>query len=111
MITNPLRQVNARDRLYGLMASGQIDPTICSHIHLANNVKCNSIGCEDCLRDNIDYLNIRICLICGHVGCCDDSPARHATKHFEETGHPLVQSFNPGETWVYCYLDDAIVTN
>lgn len=111
MITNPERQVFARDRLYGLMAEGKVDLSVCSHLHLANNVSCNAGGCEDCMKMGTEWINIRICLVCGHVACCDDSPYQHASKHYQETGHPLIQSFNPGETWVYCYEDDVIVTN
>jgi uncharacterized UBP type Zn finger protein len=52
------------------------------------------------------WLHLRLCESCGHVGCCDSSPNRHATKHFRETGHPVVRSFEPGEDWGYCYADD-----
>ena len=63
-------------------------------------------GCEECLRDGGVWLHLRICLTCGHVGCCDDSPSRHATAHARATAHPLIRSLEPGEEWSYCYLDD-----
>ena len=63
-------------------------------------------GCEDCLRDGGKWLHLRICLMCGHVGCCDDSPNRHATAHYDETGHPIIHSLEPGEAWSWCYVDD-----
>ena len=64
-------------------------------------------GCEDCLRDGGVWLHLRICLNCGHVGCCDDSPNRHASKHAEAAEHPLIHSLEPGEDWSYCFIDDV----
>ena len=66
-------------------------------------------GCEDCLRTGGEWVHLRLCLSCGHVGCCDSSPNRHATKHAGESGHPIVRSFEPGESWRWCYVDEAIV--
>ena len=63
-------------------------------------------GCVDCLAMGSAWLHLRICLECGHVGCCDDSPNRHATKHARATGHPVIASAEPGERWLYCYPDD-----
>jgi uncharacterized UBP type Zn finger protein len=64
-------------------------------------------GCQDCLADGGRWLHLRVCLTCGRIGCCDESPGRHATKHFEATGHPIMTSAEPGETWVWCYADEA----
>jgi uncharacterized UBP type Zn finger protein len=64
-------------------------------------------GCEDCLREGGVWLHLRICLECGHVGCCDDSPNRHATQHHHATGHPLIHSLEPGENWSWCFLDEV----
>jgi uncharacterized UBP type Zn finger protein len=63
-------------------------------------------GCEDCLRIGGKWLHLRICLTCGHVGCCDSSPNRHATAHFRETSHPIMRSLQPGEDWSWCYADE-----
>ena len=63
-------------------------------------------GCEECLREGGVWLHLRICLSCGHVGCCDDSPNRHATAHFHDSAHPLIRSLEPGEEWVWCYFDE-----
>ncbi|HEV2591716.1 MAG TPA: UBP-type zinc finger domain-containing protein [Gaiellaceae bacterium] len=63
-------------------------------------------GCEDCLRTGDKWLHLRICLSCGHVGCCDDSPNRHATAHFHAGGHPIIRSLEPGEEWCWCYRDE-----
>ena len=62
-------------------------------------------GCEDCLREGIQWLHLRICLECGHVGCCDDSPEQHATRHFQDSGHPIIRSLESGEEWSWCNID------
>jgi uncharacterized UBP type Zn finger protein len=63
-------------------------------------------GCEECLREGGKWLHLRICLTCGHVGCCDDSPSRHATAHHHATAHPIIRSLEPGERWSWCYVDE-----
>jgi uncharacterized UBP type Zn finger protein len=63
-------------------------------------------GCEECLKVGDPWLHLRICLVCGKVGCCDDSPNKHATAHAKESGHPLIRSLEPGEEWSWCYVDD-----
>jgi uncharacterized UBP type Zn finger protein len=62
-------------------------------------------GCPECLAIGSPWLHLRICLTCGHVGCCDSSPNRHASRHFRATGHPIMTSAEPGETWVWCFVD------
>jgi uncharacterized UBP type Zn finger protein len=64
-------------------------------------------GCEECIKIGQKWVHLRKCLICGHVGCCDQSIGKHATAHFHETGHPVIRSAEPGENWKYCYSDDA----
>ena len=64
-------------------------------------------GCEDCLLTGDKWLHLRICLSCGHVGCCDNSPNRHATAHAHAAPHPIIRSLEPGEEWFYCYDDDV----
>ena len=64
-------------------------------------------GCEECLAIGQRWVHLRKCLDCGHVGCCDDSIGKHATKHAHETGHHVIRSFEPGEEWRYCYADAA----
>jgi uncharacterized UBP type Zn finger protein len=63
-------------------------------------------GCSECLRIGASWVHLRMCMICGEVGCCDSSPNRHATKHARATGHPVISSREPGEEWFYCYPDD-----
>jgi uncharacterized UBP type Zn finger protein len=78
----------------------------CSHIELINNVVPHTNGCEECLQSGDEWVHLRICKTCGHVGCCDISKNKHAAKHFHSTGHPIIQSFEPGEGWGYCYIDN-----
>ena len=66
-------------------------------------------GCEDCLRVGSVWVHLRLCLTCGHVGCCDSSPLRHARAHALSSDHPIVKSFEPGEDWRWCYLDEQYV--
>lgn len=79
----------------------------CEHISTIGPVTPSSDGCEGCLKMGGQWLHLRLCKNCGHVGCCDQSPNRHATKHFHATGHPMIKSFQPGEDWGYCYIDEA----
>src|SRR5918998_2027878 len=66
-------------------------------------------GCEECLRIGSPWVHLRLCLTCGHVGCCDSSPNRHARGHAGVIGHPIVRSAEPGESWVYCFADDRML--
>lgn len=79
----------------------------CEHVAGLVAVKPSSDGCEDCLKIGGRWLHLRLCENCGHIGCCDQSPNRHATKHFQSSGHPIIKSFQPDEEWGYCYIDDA----
>jgi uncharacterized UBP type Zn finger protein len=67
-------------------------------------------GCEECLEMGSPWCHLRICLSCGHVGCCDSSPNRHATKHSEESGHPIMRSAQPGEDWAWCFVDRQMLS-
>jgi CPA1 family monovalent cation:H+ antiporter len=66
-------------------------------------------GCAECLAMGSRWVQLRECLTCGHVGCCDSSPHRHATAHFHTTRHPIIRSFQPGESWRWCYVDERVV--
>ena len=66
-------------------------------------------GCADCLAAGDQWLHLRICLECGKVGCCDDSPNRHATQHARESGHPIIRSLEPGEVWSWCFEDELLM--
>ncbi len=80
---------------------------ICTHLDTVNvtQLPYEVDGCEDCLAIGGLWLHLRICLECGHVGCCDDSPNRHATAHHHATSHPIIRSIEPGEEWSWCYVD------
>ena len=84
----------------------------CSHIAAVTvtELPAESAGCEDCLRDGGAWVHLRICLSCGHVGCCDSSPKRHASAHHLSSGHPLIRSIEPGETWNWCFEDQVAIS-
>lgn len=83
--------------------------TTCSHSNLIRQVTPSAVGCEDCLAIGDTWVHLRICQTCGHVGCCNSSKNKHATKHFQTTGHPIVKSFEPGESWGWCYVDQDFI--
>ena len=80
----------------------------CAHLDQIADVTPSSEGCEDCLRSGGSWVHLRMCMVCGHIGCCDQSPNRHATADFHASQHPLIQSYEPGEDWWYCYPDDLM---
>jgi uncharacterized UBP type Zn finger protein len=84
----------------------------CSHVTSETPRKAHrpAKGCEDCLKIGGTWVHLRICLTCGHVGCCDSSPHKHATAHFRGTRHPVITSGEAGETWAYCYADDQFLS-
>jgi len=82
-------------------------PQTCTHLDQIQQVEPSSTGCEDCLAaGRRDWVHLRVCQRCGHVGCCDNSPMRHATAHFTAATHPIIRSYEPGEDWYWCYRDD-----
>jgi uncharacterized UBP type Zn finger protein len=80
----------------------------CTHLDAIRDVAPSGAGCHECLQTGDWWVHLRLCQACGHVGCCDSSPKRHATRHHRATSHPLVRSFEPGEDWFYCYPDDLL---
>ena len=81
----------------------------CEHVQNLQDVTPSGNGCEECLKMGDTWVHLRLCETCGHVGCCDSSKNKHATKHYHATGHPVIKSFEPGEDWGYCYVDDLFV--
>ncbi len=81
----------------------------CTHMTQMEFTTTTKDGCEECLKMGDDWVHLRLCLNCGHVGCCDSSKNKHATKHFHKTKHPVVRSIEPGENWIWCYVDEEIV--
>ena len=82
----------------------------CTHVKSLGPVEAQTpSGCEECLANGTSWVHLRLCLSCGHVGCCDSSRHKHATAHHRQTWHPVVRSFEPGEDWRWCYVDEAIV--
>jgi uncharacterized UBP type Zn finger protein len=81
----------------------------CPHVTAVKPVPSRTQGCEECLQIGSPWVHLHLCLSCGHVGCCDSSPNRHATKHFHLTEHPVIASFEPGERWAWCYIEQTML--
>ena len=81
----------------------------CTHAADILEVTPSARGCEECLKTGSRWVHLRLCRECGHVGCCDSSPNRHATKHFHATGHPVIEGYDPPEGWGWCYVDEVFL--
>jgi uncharacterized UBP type Zn finger protein len=81
----------------------------CNHLDQIQPVTPSANGCEECLASGDTWIHLRLCLVCGPVGCCDSSKNKHATRHFHATNHPIMQSFQPDEHWRWCYIDNIMV--
>jgi monovalent cation:H+ antiporter-2, CPA2 family len=79
----------------------------CAHLVEARPMLPSARGCEECLRAGDAWVHLRLCMTCGHVGCCDSSKNRHASRHHTATVHPIIKSFEPGEEWAWCYTDET----
>ena len=84
-------------------------PAECTHLDSVITATPNTDGCEECLAIGDTWVHLRLCRTCGHVGCCDDSKNKHATKLFRSTKHPIITSLEPGEYWSWCYIDELEV--
>jgi hypothetical protein len=80
---------------------------VCGHMEFAKDVQPSGDGCVECLKEGGRWVHLRLCETCGHIGCCDSSPGRHASAHAATQEHPLVQSYEPGEDWWWCYVDEV----
>ena len=81
----------------------------CAHLQTVQQVTPSARGCEECLRTGQRWVHLRICRSCGHVGCCDQSPGRHATAHFHASRHPIIEGYDPPEGWGWCFIDDEMI--
>lgn len=90
-------------------AEGDAAMAACGHLDQIRDLPPGARSCEECLRSGDSWVHLRLCLSCGHVGCCDSSKNRHATAHFWESRHPIVRSLEPGENWRWCYVDEIVV--
>ena len=81
----------------------------CSHLKHMKITSSDERVCPECVQRGDDWVHLRLCMECGHVGCCDSSKNKHATKHFHHTKHPIIQSFEPEEDWKWCYIDEEML--
>ena len=120
-IPEPVKELREKIRAYDavLIATPEYDYAIpdperrtmeqCTHSDQIRDVQPSAQGCEECLEIGNTWVHLRECLVCGHVGCCDSSKNKHATRHFLDTSHPIVASLEPGEDWRWCYVDETLV--
>jgi len=85
--------------------------TSCAHLEQSRTISPETQGCEECLQSGEKWVHLRVCLTCGHVGCCDDSRNKHATAHFHSTQHPVIKSLELDESWRWCYIDELLVSD
>ena len=90
-------------------AGSRLMAKTCTHLASMRKVTPSARGCEECLKIGSRWVHLRLCRTCGHVGCCDQSPHRHATKHFHATGHPIIEGYDPPEGWGWCYVDEVFL--
>ena len=100
-------RVNARRRIRKRRLSKMPDD-FCSHLGTIQTVTPGSKGCEECLALGWEWFHLRVCRTCGHVGCCDQSRGKHATKHFHRSQHPIIEGYDPPEGWGWCYVDEVM---
>jgi monovalent cation:H+ antiporter-2, CPA2 family len=93
-----------------MVSDPSLDPVPeCTHGSFIHGVRPSADGCEDCLRIGSWWVHLRMCMTCGKVGCCDSSPNRHASKHARDAAHPIVRSLEPGEDWMWCFIDEVVL--
>lgn len=110
MSENTKSRSSISDAIHRFIRTEKIHNQECSHLSQIQDVSPSAEGCEDCLKIGDSWVHLRMCLICGHVGCCDNSKNRHATAHYRETGHPLIISLEPNEEWMWCYVDRVLIS-
>jgi monovalent cation:H+ antiporter-2, CPA2 family len=97
------------DTEHRIELKSHISAARCPHLAQTHAVLPSASGCEECLKMGDTWVHLRICMTCGHVGCCDSSKNKHATKHYHSTTHPIVRSLEPGEDWGWCYEDEVML--
>lgn len=92
------------------ISSGSLHEKACTHRDSIQDVAASAPGCEGCLAMGDTWVHLRMCMTCGHVGCCNDSKNKHASKHFQSSDHPIMKSLEPGEDWMWCFIDQTKVS-
>lgn len=111
MSENTKSRSSLSDVIRRFIWSGKIQDQGCSHLDQIQDVSPSAEGCEDCLKIGDSWVHLRMCMLCGHVGCCDNSKNKHATAHYRETGHPLIVSLEANEEWMWCYVDRVLISS
>ena len=109
MSKKPERKLPTGGAIRKLVWSGGRKAQDCTHLDQIQAVTPNTDGCEECLAIGETWVHLRLCMICGHVGCCNDSKNKHATKHFQATDHAIAKPMEPGEDWLWCFVDEVML--
>ena len=107
MSQNPQRPSRLVDSLRKHVSGIRVSGVKCSHRDLIQDVSPSAQVCTACQEVGDTWVHLRMCMTCGHVGCCNDSKNKHASRHFQETQHPIMKSIEPGEGWMYCFIDET----
>jgi hypothetical protein len=112
-VSKSTKAYSIRNRLLSILNNTvvlSLGMNFCAHLEQVNlRAEGKTQGCEECEKIGSDWVHLRLCLSCGHVGCCDSSPNKHGTKHFNSTGHPVIKSYEPGENWKWCFIDEIFM--
>ena len=106
---SPLSRLPIPKPVLRLLFTGQLAEKPCSHRHLIKPFSPAAKACPQCVALGDQWPDLRMCMVCGHIGCCDTSKNKHALMHFRETGHPLVKPIRPERNWIWCYVDQALL--
>ena len=110
MSQNSKRPTRLVDSIRKHISSGSLYEKECSHVHQIQDVSPGAKVCQECLETGDTWVHLRMCMTCGHVGCCNDSKNKHSSKHFHVTHHPIMKSLEPGEDWMWCFVDETKVS-
>ena len=109
MSQKPGRRAGIRHLLYRLVFTGRLRAKPCAHLHLIQVVEPATHVCADCVTLGDTWPALRMCMVCGYIGCCNDAQNQHALKHYQATGHPIMRSIERGDDWMWCYVDKALL--
>ncbi len=98
------------DRLRRLVFQRSMARRVCAHLDQVAVIEGKEPVCPECIKEGSEWVHVRMCMVCGNPACCDSSKRQHARQHFEDTGHALMRSIEPAETWAWCYVDKAYLT-
>ncbi|MDX1437889.1 MAG: UBP-type zinc finger domain-containing protein [Anaerolineales bacterium] len=107
--TEPIRRVGIQDLIFRWLFTRSLREKACSHLDMIQNVAQSTDVCQDCVDLGDTWPDLRMCMTCGYIGCCEEAKNQHALKHFKETGHPLIRGLGRNQDFMWCYVDNAVM--